>query len=491
MGMSFLQETIDEDLSARERKPSIFLWNCFFRFRNVARYAIPVEQPWLIIVFIAIAGISLWALLNNWILVLFWPSLLEQTANLYTYLLLLLPCGFAMGMLYYWVAGGLMGLFVSMTGINLSVQSVRHLVLFAGVPVYMISLIAAFWLSFFGEIDSILRLSSGPDASVVFKILEFGVALWLLACVVLSVLRLYGALREQRGPGFSTFLVGVCAPLILLAVPTLLLRLPSFATQQIADNLEQLAHDSESSKNPVGQRYFAQLGMRLLPASDPSNYLRFAMLDLAPGIVFGTHRDQELNYLDSLKQLAPPDSRVYHQIAAELGERNGDFESARRSYTAIVERDSLDIYHRRKLVNLLLNEETTAFDPGAAFPHALYLTRSTGLRRDEAHYGVCRYHMGDYKEAYAILHPLMMSDQRDSQVVYMLALTSMELKRYKMAIRLFDMSLNSEVRNQSFVYRYGRYVNELKDSIQVLVRQKTSALDVKAPGESVVRTDEE
>ncbi len=489
--MSFLQETKDEDLSARERKPSHFLWNCFFRFRNVARYAIPVEQPWLIVIAIAIAGISLWALLNNWILALFWPSLLEETANLITYLLLLLPCGIALGMLYYWGAGGLMGLLVSMTGINLSVQSVRHLVLFAGVPVYMISIIAAFWLSFFGEIESFLRMSSGPDTSVVFKILEFGVALWLLACAVLSVLRLHGALRDQGGPSFPTFVVGVCAPVILLAGPTLVLRLPSFATQAIADNIEELVHENESAANPVAERHYAQLGRRLIPESDPSNYLRFAYLDRAQGIVFGAHRDRQLNFLDSLKQIAPPDSRVFHQIAAELGVRSGDFESACLSYASIVERDSLDHYHRRKLVYLLLDERSSAFNPEAAFSHALYLSRATGLRQDEALYGTCRYHMGDYKEAYAILHPLMMSDQRDSQVAYFLALTSMELKRYKMAIRLFDMSLNSEVRNQSFVLQYGRYVNELKDSIQVLARQKSISLENKAPGEQVIRFDED
>ena len=488
--MGFMPETIDDDDAEREQKPGRFLWNCCFRFRNVARYAIPVGSPWLIVLSIAAAGISLWALLNNWILALFWPSLLAETANLGTYLLLLLPCGIALGMLYYWVVGGLIGMLASIAGINLSVQSVRHLVLFAGFPLYMISVVVAFWLSFFGEIEGVLLDRGGHDASFLSDLLEFGAALWLLACAVLSVLRLYGALRDQGAAAIPTLLVGACTPVVMLAVPTLLLAFPSFATQAIADNIVELEHN-QSSGHPIWKRYFAQLGRRLIPENDPANYLRFAMMDMPAADFFGPSPDQYLSYLDSLEHLAPPDSPVFQQIRARSALIRGETATAVAAYSNLVGRDSTDHYHRRKLIEVLLTEENESFDPQAAFPHALFLTRATGLRQDEALYGTCRYHMGDYREAYAILHPLMMSDQRDSQVTYLLALTSMELKRYKMAIRLFDLSLNSEVRNQSFVLRYGRHVNQLKDSIQVLEGWKTTGSDVKARGEQIIRVDEE
>lgn len=460
--------TEDRDQSVREQQPRRAVFNCCFKFRRFTRYSIPVDNPWLTMLMIFIAGLCIWGLAANWLLSIFWPSLLGHSLENGLFALHSIPCGFIVGVLFYWLFGGLMWVASHLARFGLSFKTVRHIVLFAGVPIYLLALGCVSFsigMNVLGiqpfKLGGINNWTSGTLFMIGFVIL-------FVASLILSMLRLHDGLRGENNTTFSSFCLGIMLPVILFLSLTKLTRNPSFVTQIMADNIEKAMHDKMSKFGPVAPRQFVSLGIELIPDSDKVNHLRFAFMGLPSYGLDLTRGMSQLDYLDSLRNEAPRDSRVYQQIRAEIGLHRKDYLAAVRGYSNLIKSDSNDSFHRQRLVLLLLSPEIDGYDPETAITHVQYLRRAADKRLYEMLYGACLFHLGNYSEAYDILLPLTENDPLDSPTLFLMARTCAELGRYGEALRLLDQAANSEDRNEWFVQTRMAVFDELRELIKVL-----------------------
>ena len=466
--MDLQLEAEDRDQPVRKQKLGRVVFNCLFRFRSFASSSIPVGSPWLVVLLIFASGLCLWGYLNSWLLPLFWPSLLEYTFERSSNALMFLPGGLIVGILFYWLFGGLIWVAALLAGLGLGYKSVRHIVLFAGVPMYLVAF-GVLLLSLFINLLGVQPLKlGGINDWTVGNLIVIGFIVVLLTLAIITVLRLHSALRGENGTTFSSFCIGIVLPIIMHLSFTWLTRNPSFVTQIMADNIEKAMHENMSVYGPVAPRRFVTLGVDFIPKSDKLNHLRFAYMGVPWYGLDLTRGTNPLDYLDSLRNEAPRDSRVYQQIRAEIGLRREDYQAAVRGYSNLIQRDSNELYYRSRLVQLLLKTSSEVYDPQGALLHVLYLRRAEDKRLYELLYGACLYHLGRYPEAYDVLYPLTESDPSDSPTLFLTARTCAELGRYDMALRLLDQTVNSEERNEWFVQSQAAFIDELRELITEL-----------------------